>query len=181
MGRLLPLFGFLALFALLGFGIWWNLYHETNEIPSPLIGKHAPEFTLPLLDNAQKSISEQSLRGQPYLLNVFASWCVACEEEHPVLTKYAPQLGVKLIGYNYKDSPDDAKRWLARFGNPYAITIADLPGSVAIDFGVYAAPESFLVDANGVIRYKRIGPFTAQIIEKELKPMIAKLSPDATP
>lgn len=174
--RLLPLLSFLALFVLLGFGIWWNQYHDTNEIPSPLIGKHAPAFTLPLLENAQKFISEQSLRGQPYLLNVFASWCVACEEEHPVLTRYANQLGVKLIGFNYKDQPDAAKHWLAQFGNPYALTIADLAGSVAIDFGVYAAPESFLVDANGVIRYKHIGPFTAEIIEQELQPIIATLA-----
>ena len=175
MNRLLPLLGFLALVALLVFGIHWNTLHETNEVPSPLIGKPAPEFTLPLLYDSTKSVSRKDLLGQPYLLNVFGSWCVTCQEEHPILTRDIKPLGIKVIGLNWKDQPDDAKRWLGQFGNPYDVVIADEDGHTGIDFGVYMAPESFLVDAQGVIRYKRIGMFTPDLIDSELKPQLAKL------
>jgi cytochrome c biogenesis protein CcmG/thiol:disulfide interchange protein DsbE len=179
MNRLLPLFGFLALVALLAFGIHWNTLHETNEVPSPLIGKPAPEFTLPLLYDSTKSLSRKDLLGQPYLLNVFGSWCVTCQEEHPILTRDIKPLGIKVIGLNWKDQPDDAKRWLGQFGNPYDAVMADEDGRTGIDFGVYMAPESFLVDAQGVIRYKRIGMFTPDLIESELKPQLAKLGSTA--
>lgn len=172
LGRLLPLLGFLALLALLGFGIWWNRQHEINEVPSPLIGKPAPEFSLPQLEKSEKLITRQALLGQPYLLNVFASWCFACQEEHPVLMAQAKNFGVKIIGYNYKDEPENAKQWLTQFGNPYEIILVDSNGRTAIDFGIYGAPESFLIDSQGIIRYKRIGPFTPDIIEHELKPKI---------
>ncbi|HEY8010032.1 MAG TPA: DsbE family thiol:disulfide interchange protein [Rudaea sp.] len=175
MNRLLPLLGFLALVALLAFGIHWNTLHETNEVPSPLIGKPAPEFTLPLLYDSTKSLSRKDLLGQPYLLNVFGSWCVTCQEEHPILTRDIKPLGIKVIGLNWKDQPDDAKRWLGQFGNPYDAVMADQDGRTGIDFGVYMAPESFLVDAQGVIRYKRIGMFTPDLIDSELKPQLAKL------
>lgn len=173
--RLVPLAGFVLLFALLGFGIWWNQYHEMNYVPSPLIGKPAPEFSLPRLDDPAQNVSRADLLGAPYLLNVFASWCVACQEEHPVLVAQRERLGVKLVGFNYRDESNDAKRWLARFGNPYDLVIADLPGTAAIDFGVYGAPETFLIDASGVIRYKRIGPLTPDVIERELEPELAAL------
>ena len=179
MNRLLPFFGFLALVALLAFGIHWNTLHETNEVPSPLIGKPAPEFTLPLLYDSTKSLSRKDLLGQPYLLNVFGSWCVTCQEEHPILTRDIKPLGIKVIGLNWKDQPDDAKRWLGQFGNPYDAVMADEDGRTGIDFGVYMAPESFLVDAQGVIRYKRIGMFTPDLIESELKPQLAKLGSTA--
>ncbi len=175
MGRFLPLLGFLALLALLGFGIAWNLQHEQNEVPSPLIDKPAPEFTLPQLNDATKSIGRSDLLGQPYLLNVFASWCFACQDEHPVLNAYAKQLGIKIIGYNYKDKPEDAQRWLAQFGNPYDLILVDASGRTAIDFGVYGAPESFLIDAKGIIRYKRIGALTPNIIARELQPKLDAL------
>jgi len=175
MGRLLPFFGFLALFSLLGFGIWWNQQHQINEVPSPLIGKSAPDFSLPQLESPEKLITRQDLLGQPYLLNVFASWCFACQEEHPVLMAQAENLEIKLIGYNYKDETEDAKRWLTQFGNPYDIILVDNSGRTAIDFGIYGAPESFLIDSQGIIRYKRIGPFTSDIIERELKPKIQAL------
>jgi len=175
MSRLLPLFVFLALLALLAFGIYWNQHHEMNEVPSPLIGKPAPEFNLPQLDDPSQLVSRTSLLGQVYLLNVFASWCIACQEEHPVLNTYAKQLGIKLIGYNYKDTPDDAKRWLAQFGNPYSTVITDESGRVAIDFGVYGAPETFLIDTKGIIRYKHIGPLSPDAIAHELKPHLEAL------
>ena len=179
MTRSLPLIGFLLLVGLFGFGIWWNTRHDPREVPSPLIGKPAPEFVLPLLDDPGRTVSKASMLGKPYLVNVFASWCIACGEEHPVLMAEGRMLGVPLVGYDYKDAPEDARAWLARHGNPYDMVIADQPGRTAIDFGVYGAPESFLIDAKGVIRYKHIGPFTPEVIERELKPLIEKLRQEA--
>lgn len=180
MNRLIPLLCFFVLIGLLAFGIYWNTQHETNEVPSPLIGKPAPEFTLPLLYDSTKSLSRKELLGQPYLVNVFGSWCSTCQYEHPILTRAIKPLGIKIIGLNWKDQADDAKRWIDQFGNPYDAIIADPDGRTGIDFGVYMAPESFLVDAQGVIRYKRIGMFTPELIESELKPALAKLK-GATP
>lgn len=176
MSRLIPLIAFLALASLFGFGIWWNSHHDQTAIPSPLIDKPAPDFALPELYDPTRTVTKADLLGKPYLLNVFASWCIECAVEHPLLQAEGPTLGVSLVGYNYKDPPDEAKAWLAKHGNPYQVLVADLPGQTAIDFGVYAAPESFLIDAKGVIRYKHIGPFTPKVIEKELKPAIAALS-----
>lgn len=176
MSRLFPFFGFLVLAGLLGFGIWWNTGHDQAAIPSPLINKPAPDFTLPLLYEPSQTVSRQSLLGKPYLLNVFASWCVECVVEHPVLQAEASTLGVTLVGYNYKDAADDAKAWLAARGNPYSVLMADTTGQTAIDFGVYAAPESFLIDARGVIRYKHIGPITVDVVNNELRPAIAALA-----
>ncbi len=175
MTRLLPFFGFVALVGLLAFGIHWNTLHETFEVPSPLIDKPAPEFTLPLLYDSTKSLGSKELLGQPYLVNVFGSWCPTCQYEHPILTRNIKPLGIKLIGLDWKDEAEDAKRWIDQFGDPYDIVTTDRDGRTGIDFGVYMAPESFLVDAQGVIRYKRIGMFTPELIESELKPAIAKL------
>ena len=174
--RLLPLAVFFALVGLLGFGIWWNKHHEMSEVPSPLIGKPAPEFTLPLLYDSTKSLSRKELLGAPYLLNVFGSWCPTCQDEHPVLTQQIKPLGIKLVGLDWKDEPDDAKRWIAQFGNPYDVLITDRDGRAGIDFGVYMAPETFLIDAQGVVRYKRIGMFTPENIRDELLPKIAELT-----
>ena len=173
--RLLPLIGFIGLFALLAFGIYWNTRHEMNEVPSPLINKPAPEFNLPLLFDPTKNLSSKDLRGKPYLLNVFGSWCPTCQDEHPFLMSEGKSLGIALIGLDWKDQPDNAKRWLAHFGNPYSTIITDEDGHTGIDFGVYGAPETFLVDANGVIRYKHISVLTPRVIEHELKPRIAEL------
>jgi cytochrome c biogenesis protein CcmG/thiol:disulfide interchange protein DsbE len=175
MSRLLPLLGFTLLVALFGFGIWWSTQHDPREVPSPLIGKPAPAFVLPQLDHSAPPLSKADLLGKPYLLNVFGSWCVACAEEHPVLMAQAKTLGIPLIGYNYKDEPANATAWLAQHGNPYDRIVVDHDGQTAIDFGVYGAPESFLIDAHGVIRYKRIGPLTPEVIERDLKPAIAAL------
>lgn len=170
--RFLPLAGFALLVALLAAGISWMRSNRMNEVPSPLIGKSAPAFDLPLLMEPEKRLTNKDLLGQPYLLNVFASWCFACLDEHPLLMNEGKRLGIPIIGFNYKDEADDARRWLARFGNPYSTIVADRDGRAAIDFGVYGAPESFLVDATGVIRYKRIGAITPEILAFEIKPRL---------
>ncbi len=179
MNRLLPFIGFMLLAGLFGFGIWWNTQHDPNAIPTPLLNKPAPAFDLPKLYEPAQTVSKADLLGQPYLLNVFASWCIECGVEHPVLEASAPTLGVKLVGYNYKDAPADAKGWLAAHGNPYALLIADETGQTAIDFGVYGAPESFLIDAKGVIRFKHIGPITAEVLARKVKPAIAAVLKEA--
>lgn len=179
--RLLPLVGFLALFALLGFGIWWNTSHDPEAVPSPLIGKPAPAFSLPLLDDPARLVDATRFRGKPYLINVFASWCFACRDEHPVLMAHKGQFGVPLVGYDYKDQPADAKRWLDTYGDPYDLVIADQSGSTAIDFGIYGAPETFLIDGDGIIRYKHIGPMTADDIARVIKPRIAALEGGKAP
>jgi cytochrome c biogenesis protein CcmG, thiol:disulfide interchange protein DsbE len=179
MSRLLPFVGFLLLAALLGFGIWWNSSHDPTAVPSPLINKPAPAFALPKLDDPAQTVTKESLLGKPYLVNVFGSWCFACGDEHPVLMAEAQNFGVPLIGYDYKDNPGDAKDWLAKHGNPYTMVIADESGHTAIDFGVYGAPETFLIDGKGVIRYKHIGALTPEVISQQLKPAIAALQKEA--
>ncbi len=179
MSRLLPLFGFLVLVGLFGFGIWWNTQHDQHEIVSPLINKPAPAFALPVLDDAGRTVTKASLLGKPYFLNVFASWCIECVHEHPMLMTEMKQLGLPLIGFNYKDDPQAATAWLAEHGNPFDVIVADREGRSAIDFGVYAAPETFLVDAKGVVRYKRIGPITPEVIDQEIRPALAALAKEA--
>jgi len=171
---------FAGLVLLLLFGIHWNEHHEMTEVPSPLIGKPAPEFTLPLLYDETKLVSRKELLGKPYLINVFGSWCPTCQYEHPILTAQIKPLGIKLVGLDWKDQPEDAKRWLGQFGNPYDAVVTDQDGRAGIDFGVYMAPESFLVDAQGMIRYKRIGMFTPETIKSELLPKIAELTKSTT-
>lgn len=179
MSRLLPLFGFLLLVGLFGFGIWWNTQHDQHEIVSPLINKPAPAFDLPVLDDAGRTVTKASLLGKPYFLNVFASWCIECVHEHPLLMTEVKQLGLPLVGFNYKDDPQAATAWLAEHGNPFDVIVADREGRSGIDFGVYAAPETFLVDAKGVIRYKRIGPITPEVIDKEIRPALAALAKES--
>ncbi|MGB8633686.1 MAG: DsbE family thiol:disulfide interchange protein [Rhodanobacteraceae bacterium] len=181
MNRLLPLGGFLLLMALFGFGIWWNTSHVSNYVPSPLINKPAPDFSLPRLDQPHTLVSKSDLLGKTYLLNVFASWCFACGEEHPILMADASHLGVPLIGYNYRDQRDDAQAWLSRHGNPYDMVITDVSGQKAIDFGIYGAPETFLVDSHGMIRYKHIGPLSNDVITRELEPIIRKAAAETSP
>ncbi|MEO7324887.1 MAG: DsbE family thiol:disulfide interchange protein [Dokdonella sp.] len=177
--RLLPFAGFVLVLALLGFGIWWSGTHDLREVPSPLIGKPAPAFSLPLLNDPTKRLDSKELAGQPYLLNVFASWCFACRDEHPILMQEGKRLGIKLVGFDYRDEPADGQRWIAQYGNPYDVIIADVPGNIAIDFGVTGAPETFLVDANGIVRYKYISPITSQVIATELLPRIAAMQKGA--
>ena len=173
--RLLPFAGFVLVLALLGFGIWWSRTHDLREVPSPLIGKPAPLFSLPALDDPERRVTNADLAGEPYLLNVFASWCVACRDEHPILMSDGKRLGIRLVGLNYKDEAADAKRWIAQYGNPYDLIVADVSGDTAIDFGVTGAPETFLVDAQGIVRYKYISPITPEVVANELLPRIAAM------
>ncbi|MEO8010719.1 MAG: DsbE family thiol:disulfide interchange protein [Dokdonella sp.] len=177
--RLVPLAGFVLLVVLLAFGISWMRGNSMSEVPSPLIDKSAPTFVLPVLNDPERTFGSADLAGKPYLLNVFASWCFACLDEHPLLMAESKRLGVPIIGLNYKDEPADASRWLARYGDPYSTIIADRDGRVAIDFGVYGAPETFLVDADGVIRYKRIGAITPLILATEIKPRLSAMAKGA--
>ncbi len=169
-GRLLPVVLFLVLGLLLAVGL--KIADHKTEIPSPLIGKKMPEFTLPVLGQEELMVSTQDLVGTPFLLNVWASWCPTCRYEHPVITDLAKSGAVRVIGLNYRDEAADAHQWLARFGNPYEFSLVDLSGRTGIDFGVYAAPESFLVDAEGTVVFKQIGAMTPEVIEQEILPRL---------
>jgi cytochrome c biogenesis protein CcmG/thiol:disulfide interchange protein DsbE len=173
--RLLPLIAFSLLALLLGVGVLMNSGKDTSAIPSPLIGKPAPAFSLPVLGEPSRMITNADLGGAPYLLNVWGSWCPACRDEHPVITELAQSGRIKVVGYDYKDEPEDALRWLEQFGNPYALVIADRDGRAAFDWGIYGAPESFLVDAQGIVRWKYIGPMTDEVVREQLLPELEKL------
>lgn len=170
-GRFLPFIIILLLGMLLAVGLGRS--STKSDLPSPLIGKAMPGFTLPLLMDHDVQVSHTELLGQPFLLNVWASWCVTCRYEHPVIEALAKSGALRVVGLNYRDAPEDALQWLEQFGNPYDLIIADQNGRVSIDFGVYAAPESFLVDANGTILFKQIGALTPEIIEEEILPRLA--------
>lgn len=171
-GRIIPVIIFLALAVLLAAGL--KIADHKSEIPSPLIGKPLPPFELPVLGQPERVLTNEDLVGQPFLLNVWASWCPTCRVEHPFIEDLAKSGELRVIGFNYKDELDDAQAWLRRFGDPYEITLQDYSGRYAIDLGVYAAPESFLVDADGTIIFKQIGAVTPDIIEQEILPRIRK-------
>ncbi len=168
---LIPLAIFVVLLVFLAIG----LTRDPREVPSPLINKPAPVFSLKQLHDPQKTFESKSMLGQVWLLNTWASWCVACREEHPVLMEYAKTKSVPLIGLDYKDKPEEGTKWLARFGNPYDLSISDLDGRVGIDFGVYGVPETFLIDKQGFIRYKHIGPITPDALRDKIIPLIREL------
>ena len=170
--RWLPLAVFAALAVLLAAGVWMSRKPDRDALPSPLIGKPAPAFALPVLHEPARSVRLQDLRGRPFLLNVWGSWCVECRVEHPVLTRFAETRRVRVVGYNWKDEPADALRWLAQFGNPYWVVLSDVEGRAAIDWGIYGAPETFLVDADGIIRWKHVGPLDDGVIADELEPLL---------
>ena len=170
--RWLPLAVFAALAVLLAAGVWMSRKPDRDALPSPLIGKPAPAFALPVLHEPARTVRLQDLRGQPFLLNVWGSWCVECRVEHPVLTRFAETRRVRVVGYNWKDEPADALRWLAQFGNPYWVVLSDVEGRAAIDWGIYGAPETFLVDADGIIRWKHVGPLDDGVIADELEPLL---------
>ena len=163
---------FLALLGFLVFG----LHHDPHMIPSPLIGKPAPAFEAERLDSPGQTFSPAQLKGKVWLLNVWASWCTSCREEHPLLLAYAHDQHVPLIGLDYKDSPVDARHWLAEAGDPYDMVALDPDGHIGINYGVYGVPETYLIDRNGTIVYKQIGPLTVDVLEKTLLPLIRKLS-----
>lgn len=165
----------LALFALLLVFLLRGLSLNPREVPSPLIGKPAPEFSLPRLDDPAQRIGRADLLGKVWMLNVWASWCVACREEHPLLVEFARRKVVPIYGLNYKDQRDAARGWLARFGNPYDASITDIDGRVGIDYGVYGVPETFVVDKRGVIRFKQIGPVTPDVLREKIEPLLKQL------
>ncbi len=173
MKRLLPLFIFLLIAGLLAFGL--KNADQKSLIPSPLINKPAPEFRLPLLGEPEKFVSKSDLLGTTYLLNIWASWCAACRVEHPFLNQLASSGLLPIYGLNWKDPSDDAISWLQALGNPYEIILYDFKGNTAIDFGVYGAPENFIVDTKGQIRYKHVGVLTQQIFDAEVLPILATI------
>lgn len=168
---LLPLAVFLALAVALAAG----LRHDPRELPSPLVGRPAPAFVLPVLDQDGQKLGAADLRGKVWLLNVWASWCTACRAEHPVLVDFAARSQVPLYGLNYKDENGAARDWLQRMGNPYAASLVDADGRVGIDFGVYGVPETFVIDKAGVVRYKQVGPVTQEVLERKLIPLLQAL------
>jgi cytochrome c biogenesis protein CcmG/thiol:disulfide interchange protein DsbE len=172
---LLPLGIFAVIAAFLAIGLGLN----PREVPSPLIDKPAPAFSLPKLHQPAEAFSHADMKGKVWLLNVWASWCVACREEHPVLVEFAKTGVIPVIGLNYKDERRDGLRWLAQFGDPYQLSAFDYDGRIGIDYGVYGVPESFLIDKNGVIRYKRIGVMTPEIIRDKILPLVRQLNGNA--
>jgi cytochrome c biogenesis protein CcmG/thiol:disulfide interchange protein DsbE len=175
LSRWLPLLVFLALGLLLAAGVWMSRQPDRDVLPSTLIGKPAPDFALPSLHEPRRVVTLRELRGQPFLLNVWGSWCPTCRDEHPVLTRFAETRRLRVVGLDWKDERADALRWLERFGNPYWLVLADPEGRTVIDFGVAAAPETFLVDAHGIVRWKKSGAITEETVAKELLPAIERL------
>lgn len=167
---LIPLALFFVLVAFLLRGLWLN----PREVPSPLIGKPAPLFTLPnVLDKAP--FSSKDLLGQVWIMNVWASWCAPCRIEHPLFNDLAAQGLVPIVGLNYKDAPEAARRWLAELGDPYLASVIDSDGRAGIEFGVYGVPETFVIDRHGVIRLKHIGPVTPEAMRDRIIPLVREL------
>ena len=174
-GRSILVFLPLTVTAALAIVLAWGLTQDPSNLPSTLIGKAVPDFDLPPVQGRLLGLSSGDLKGEVSLVNVFASWCVACREEHPLLMKLAAQGTVPLHGLNYKDQPDDAAQWLNSLGDPYTRTGADISGRVAIDWGVYGVPETFVVGADGLIVYKHIGPVNKEVLAKIILPLVESL------
>lgn len=170
MKYLLPLVIFVAIACL----FYSTLERDTRLVPSPLIGKAAPDFSLPSLNNVNEALSPSSFKGKPWLLNIWASWCHECRIEHPLFNQLAKQYDFDIVGLNYKDQLTDAKQWLEQFGDPFDITIFDQQGTAGLDWGVYGVPETFLIDSDGVIRYKHIGPINPEIIKDIILPFFSQ-------
>jgi cytochrome c biogenesis protein CcmG, thiol:disulfide interchange protein DsbE len=169
---LLPLAVFFGLVAFLAAG----LKLDPKEVPSPLIGKPAPSFSLTRLDNPSQSIRQADMIGKVWMLNVWASWCVACREEHPLLVEFSKQKILPVYGLNYKDGRADGLQWLTKFGNPYDASLFDSDGRVGIDWGVYGVPETFIMDRQGVVRFKHIGPLNPEVIRTKIEPLVRQLN-----
>ena len=167
----LPGIGFTGLAVMFGKGL--NM--DPKLLPSALIGKQVPDFDLPPVKGRTLGLSSKNLHGEVSLVNVFASWCVACRAEHPLFMKLAASKAVPIHGLNYKDAPDDAARWLNTMGDPYTRTGADRDGRVAIDFGVYGVPETFVVGSDGRIAHKHIGAITEQALSETILPLVERL------
>jgi cytochrome c biogenesis protein CcmG/thiol:disulfide interchange protein DsbE len=169
---LLPLGIFIVLIGFLAAG----LRLKPREVPSPFIGKPAPTFRVAQLHAPDRAIGPEDLRGEVWLLNIWASWCVSCREEHPVLVELAKSKLVTLVGLDYKDERETALSWLARNGDPYLLSAFDRDGRVGMDFGVYGVPETFVIDKAGIIRYKQIGPLTDAIVKEKIIPLVKVLN-----
>lgn len=169
---LLPLLLFLALAVFLGLGLRLN----PKEVPSPLIDKLAPDFALPVLADPARTLRRQDMLGRVWMLNVWASWCTACRQEHPLLVDFSRQQQVQIYGLNYKDDRLSALAWLEDGGNPYTDSLFDEAGRVGIDFGVYGVPETFIIDKAGVIRFKHIGPITPEVLHQKIEPLLRQLN-----
>ena len=163
---------FIALVVLLAVGLQLN----PREVPSPLIGKPAPAFDLPLLDEPGKHFSEKTMLGHVWVMNVWASWCPPCLSEHPVVSQMARAGLAPIVGLNYKDTREDALPWLKRNGNPFQVVAFDANGRIGIDYGVYGVPETYVIDRKGIIRYKHIGPLDADVVQKKIEPLLKELA-----
>lgn len=173
---LLPLGIFLVIAIFLGIG----LKLDPHEVPSPLIGKPAPAFTLAQLHEPQKNFSPEYMKGKVWLLNVWASWCASCREEHVFFTEFArTNPSVNLIGLNYKDEREAAMQWLAKLGNPYLVSVSDTEGMAGLDWGVYGVPETFVIDKKGIVRHKQTGPVDSTILQTVIMPLIEKLNQES--
>lgn len=169
---LVPLALFLLLVGFLAYGLTLN----PREVPSPLIGKPAPSFSLPRLDAPEHQLTLDDMKGEVFLLNVWASWCVSCRQEHPLLMQLRQSGMIPLLGLNYKDERSAALGWLRDGGDPYVASVIDADGRIGMEYGVYGTPETFLIDREGVIRYKHIGPLTPSVLREKLLPKIAEVS-----
>ena len=167
----------LALFVVLAAFLAVGLGRDPHELPSPLVGRPAPTFNLPRLSASADAgrFSPTDMQGKVWMLNVWASWCAPCREELPVLLDFARRAVVPLVGLNYKDGSADARRWLAQYGDPYVLSVADADGRVGIDYGVYGVPETYVIDQAGVIRYKQVGPLSAEELQMKVLPLIREL------
>jgi cytochrome c biogenesis protein CcmG/thiol:disulfide interchange protein DsbE len=166
---------FIALVVLLAVGLTLN----PREVPSPLIGKPAPAFELPLLHAPEKTFTQKDMLGKVWVMNVWASWCPPCLVEHPVVTALANSGLAPVVGMNYKDAREDALPWLKRNGDPFQFSVYDGSGRIAMDYGVYGVPETYVIDRRGVIRYKHIGPLTPEVLRGKIEPMLKELARDA--
>ena len=174
---MLPLFMFTAIAVFFAIGLGLN----PREVPSPLIGKSVPQFELPPVKGRSLSLSTQDLKGQVSIVNIFASWCLPCRQEHPLLLGLKAEGIVPIHGINYKDKPDDAARWLDALRDPYTRTGADVDGQVGIDWGVYGVPETFVIDRHGRIAYKHVGALTPEVVSRKLRPLLEKLKAEKAP
>lgn len=168
---LLPLGIFIVLLVFLGRGLWL----DPKTVPSPLIGKPAPDFQLPRLDDPTRMVRRDELLGEVWMLNVWASWCAPCREEHPLVIDIAQRKLVPVIGLNYKDTRPAATNWLANLGDPYRASLMDADGRVGIDFGVYGVPETFIIDRQGIVRMKHVGPLTPAVVREQIEPLLKEL------
>lgn len=173
MGRyLIPL----VIFVVLSGFLYVGLSLDPRSVPSPLIDKPAPQFDLTQLHQAEQHIARDHMLGKVWMLNVWASWCVSCRQEHPVLMQLARTGELPIVGLNYKDKREDGINWLNDFGNPYVVSAWDIEGRVGVDYGVYGVPESYIIDKQGVIRHKVTGPVTPEAVQNEILPLVRKLN-----